>query len=132
MNIDHRIHLLGRHLGEALVSEDAGVVHDDVHGPEAVQGGFHDPFAPYRGGHVVVVGHGLAAVVHHRHRAGAVVVGSGRLAAHHHVGHVHRAAAAGLGDGVAGSADTADSARYAPQAKKKRAPDLRAPASTNL
>ena len=61
VDVDDRLPGIRLHLEEALVPEDPGVVDEDVHGPEGVEGCLHDPLAPPGGGHVVVVGDRLAA-----------------------------------------------------------------------
>ena len=54
---DIRLHGLG-HLLEADVTQDAGIVDDDVDGPEGIKGRLHDGLSVLDR---VIVGHGLAA-----------------------------------------------------------------------
>ncbi len=85
-----QIPVFRRHLLEAGVAQDAGVVDDDVDGAEGVKRGLHDFGAVF---HRVVVGHRLAAerldLRHHlvRRRAGlAAAVDVAAEIVHHHLG----------------------------------------------
>ena len=61
MDVEHRVDEVGSHVVEALVAQDARVVHDDVDAPEGVERGLHDRRAALGGGDRVRVEHGLAA-----------------------------------------------------------------------
>ena len=61
MHRDHRVpEILGR-VDEALVAQDAGVVHAHVDLPEGVEGGCQDRLTPVDAGHRRVAGDGFAA-----------------------------------------------------------------------
>ena len=61
VHVEHRVHLVGRHVLERRVAQDAGVVDDDVDLAEGVDGRLHDRRAALGRGDAVVVGDGLAA-----------------------------------------------------------------------
>jgi hypothetical protein len=66
---DDGVPLLLAHVDEEAVAQDARVVHEDVQLAEGVQRRLHQPLGARPFGHVVGVGHGLAAeaddLVHH-------------------------------------------------------------------
>ena len=61
VHVDDRLEVLGLELGEALVAQDPGVVHEDVDPAEVVERGLDDRLAAFGRGDRVVVGCGLAA-----------------------------------------------------------------------
>ena len=61
MDADDGVEVLLRHREDHLVAEDAGVVDDDVELAEGVDRLADDVLGPVEVGHVVVVGHRLAA-----------------------------------------------------------------------
>ena len=63
MDVDHGVPVFGRHLGEALVPQNTGIVDHDVHGAKGIQGRLDDVCTAFDGGHIVEVGHRLAAQV---------------------------------------------------------------------
>ena len=60
MHVDHRTPQIGGHVVERLVTQDAGVVDDDVDASEGVQRGLYDRRAALGRGDRVGVGDGLA------------------------------------------------------------------------
>src|SRR6185369_9548888 len=97
VGVDDRVPLLLGHVEDHAVSEDAGVVDDDVDPAEGVHRGLDDRLPTGHAGHRVVVGHGIAArlgdLLHDL--IGRLPVGPGPdLAAavivHHHPGPVLR------------------------------------------
>ena len=63
MHVDDGLDHLGGEVVERLVTQDAGVVDDDVDGAERVDRGLDDSLAAVSGGHRVGVGHGLATEI---------------------------------------------------------------------
>ena len=59
----YRLPVLRFHLEKSLVPENPGIVDQDIHPPESIQGGSDDVFTAFRRGHVIVTGHGLAAQI---------------------------------------------------------------------
>ncbi len=60
VDVDHRVDEIRGHVVEALVAQDAGVVHHDVDAPEGVERGLDDGLPAFGRGHGVGVGDGLA------------------------------------------------------------------------
>src|SRR5439155_16409977 len=56
---DHRVELRLFHLEQALVPQDAGVVHEDVEGAETIDGGLDDSLRLVELAHISVVGDGF-------------------------------------------------------------------------
>ena len=61
MNIQNRMPVIGLHFQKAFVPQDAGIVDDNVHGAEGVQGAFDDFFTTFGCGHTVIIRNGLSA-----------------------------------------------------------------------
>ena len=61
MNVDHRLKVLDRHLGEALVTQDAGIVDEDVDPSPCVHGVFDHAFCALTVRHRAAVGKGFTA-----------------------------------------------------------------------
>ncbi len=53
VDFQHQVPVLLRHLGEAHITEDAGIVDHDIHGAEVIQRGLHYRLAVF---HRVIVG----------------------------------------------------------------------------
>jgi len=72
VHVDDDVPLVQRHLLERFVAEDAGVVHDNVDGPERIHGGLDDALRAFPIGNGVLVGDGLTPsgpdFLHHRIR----------------------------------------------------------------
>ena len=63
MDVEDGVDEVGRHVVEALVAQDPGVVHDDVDAAEGVERALHDRRAALGRRHRIGVEHGLAAGV---------------------------------------------------------------------
>ena len=61
MDPDDGVPLVDGHVDQHAVAQDAGVVDQDVDGPEVVDGGLDEPARPLVVRDVIAVGHGLAA-----------------------------------------------------------------------
>ncbi|MNL19050.1 hypothetical protein D3C87_1402300 [compost metagenome] len=95
MHVDDGVEVVGAHLGERLVAQDAGIVDQDVHAPPGVHGARHHGVHGRGIANVAAVGNGLPArradLVDHGLRRAAKII-------HHHPaaarGQLQRVAAA--------------------------------------
>src|SRR5262249_42093308 len=61
VHLQHRVEVVGLHVGEALVAQDAGIVDEDVAASPPIERRLHDPAGALVLGDAVVVGDALTA-----------------------------------------------------------------------
>jgi hypothetical protein len=96
VHVHHQIPVRQRHVLEALVPQDAGIVDQDVHGAELCDRIVDDGLRTFRGGHRGLVGDGDAAsVANLRHGTVGHVAGAGAITGSTQIVHHHLRAARG-------------------------------------